>query len=85
MPETISEEYGSGQYFRRGLSREIQHIAAGPGELCSPCEPCSCGEPCQAQEDASLKILVRQKGEARISVSKWLQTFFYDFFFPPQQ
>lgn len=78
MPDTISEEYGSGQYFLRGLSREMQHMAAGPEELCSPCEPCSCGESCQAQEDASLKILMRQKGEARISVNKWLQTFFYD-------
>lgn len=69
MPETIREEYGSGQYFLRGLSREMRHMAAGPGELCSPCEPCSCGQPCQAQEDASLKVLMRQKGEAKIVVS----------------
>lgn len=44
VPKTISEEYGSGRCYLRGLSREMQHMAAGPGELCSPCEPCSCEE-----------------------------------------
>lgn len=51
-------------------------MAAGPGELCSPCELCSCKELWQAQEGAALKILMRQKGEARISVNKWLQRVF---------
>lgn len=27
--------------------REMQHMAAGPEELCGLCEPCSCGERCQ--------------------------------------
>lgn len=54
----------------------MRHMAAGPGELCSPCELCSCRELWQAQEDAALKILMRQKGEARISVNKWLHTVF---------
>lgn len=30
----------------------------------------------QAQEDAALEVVMRQKGEARISVNKWLQTVF---------
>lgn len=54
----------------------MQHMAAGPGELCSPCDPRSCEELWQAQEDAALKVVMRQKGEARISVNKWLQTVF---------
>lgn len=49
VPKTISQEYGSGQYFLRGLSREMQHTAAGPGELCSLCEPQSCKDLWQAQ------------------------------------
>lgn len=71
MPETISQEYGLGQYFLRGLSREMQHMAAGPGELCSPCEPCSCG----AQEDASLRCFSskfwcsRKEKQGLVSVS----------------
>lgn len=51
-------------------------MAAGPGELCSPRELCSCKELWQAQEGAALKILMRQKGEARISVYKRLQRVF---------
>lgn len=55
VPEAVSEEYGLGQYFLRGLSRKMQPMAAGPEELCSPCELCSCGEWCQAQEDTPME------------------------------
>lgn len=76
VPKTVSQEYGSGRCFLRGLSREMQRVAAGPGELGSPCEPHGCEELWQAQEDAALDISMRQKGEARITVNKRLQTVF---------
>lgn len=55
VPEAVSEEYGSGQYFLRGLSRAMQPMAAGPEELCSPRGLFSCGEWCQAQEDTPME------------------------------
>lgn len=71
MPETISEEYGSGQYFLRGLSREMQHMAAGPGSCAALVSCAAAGAPSGPGRCFS-ENFDEEERKARISVSKWL-------------